>query len=162
MIIRPVVLSALTMLAFAGAAQGQTINWASSADSLTLDPHSQNERPTHTIGHQIYEPLVYRDLELELAPALATDWHVSDDDPDVWVFELREGVKFHEGQDMTAEDVVFSLERALHENSDMRGLLTSVAEVRAAGSHTVEIVTDGPNPLLQPQQSFHHERRMGG
>lgn len=150
MTIRPFVFSGITVLALAlaGPVQGETIQWGSAADSLTLDPHSQNERPTHTIAHQIYDPLVYRDLELDLAPALATDWYVREDNPEVWVFELREGVRFHEGQEMTAEDVVFSLQRARHENSDMRGLLTSVADVRAVDTHTVEIITDGPSPLL--------------
>lgn len=139
---------ALALAFLGGNAHARTLNWASAADSLTLDPHSQNERPTHTIAHQIYDPLVYRDLELDLAPALATDWYVREDDPEVWVFELREGVRFHEGQEMTAEDVVFSIQRARHEHSDMRGLLTSIADVRAAGTHTVEIITDGPSPLL--------------
>jgi len=142
------VITGLAACALGAAAEARTLHWASAADSLTLDPHSQNERPTHRISHQLYDPLVYRDLDLELQPRLATDWHVREDDPSVWVFELREGVTFHQGQALTAEDVVFSLQRAMHENSDMRGLLTSIAEVRAAGEHTVEIVTDGPNPLL--------------
>ena len=61
---------------------------------------------------------------------------------------MRQGVKFHDGADMTAEDVVFSYDRAKQPNSDMKELIGSIVEVRAVDDHTVEIVTDGPNPIL--------------
>jgi peptide/nickel transport system substrate-binding protein len=80
--------------------------------------------------------------------ALATDWAPKADDPNVWVFNLREGVTFHDGAAFTAEDVVFSLERAKQPNSDMKELLNSIVEVRAVDDYTVEMVTDGPNPIL--------------
>ncbi|MCE8021878.1 ABC transporter substrate-binding protein [Halomonas sp. MCCC 1A11036] len=132
----------------ATAAHAETLRWTRSADGLTLDPHSQNEGPTHALNHQIFDTLLYQDMDVEYQPGLATEWYVSEDDPTVWVFELREGVTFHEGQAFTAEDVVFSINRARHEDSDMRGLLTSIAEVRAVDEFTVEIVTHEPNPLL--------------
>ena len=118
-------------------ASAETLRWTRSADGLTLDPHSQNEGPTHALNHQIFDALVYQDMDVEYQPGLATDWYVHEDDPHVWVFEIREGVTFHEGQALTADDVVFSLNRARHENADMRGLLTSIKEVRAADDHTV-------------------------
>ena len=83
----------------------------------------------------------------EIIPALATDWAVTDD-PNVWRFNLREGVTFHEGQEFTADDVVFSFERAKRPTSAMKELLTSVTEIRKVDDLTVEFVTDGPNPLL--------------
>ncbi len=145
-----VALSVMAGAAGVGAtgAQAETLRWTRSGDSLTLDPHSQNEGPTHTVSHQIYDSLVYRDMDLEMQPGLATDWYVSEEDETVWIFEIREGVTFHEGQELTAEDVAFSLNRARHQNADMRGLLTAVTDARARDSHTVEIHTDGPNPLL--------------
>ncbi|WP_308916292.1 ABC transporter substrate-binding protein [Jannaschia sp. LMIT008] len=126
----------------------ETLRWARAGDSLTLDPHAQNEGPTHTLAHQIYEPLIIRDTEGNMQPALATDWAVSEEDPNIWVFNLRQGVTFHDGSDFTAEDVVFSFERAKSETSAMKELLTSITEVRAVDDHTVEFVTDGPNPIL--------------
>jgi peptide/nickel transport system substrate-binding protein len=63
--------------------------------------------------------------------ALATSWEPSADDPNVWVFTLREGVTFHGGEAFTAEDVVFSLNRAMTETSNFKELLTGVTEVRA-------------------------------
>ena len=113
-----------------------------------MDPHAQNEGPTTTLNHQVYEPLLIRDVTGEPEAALATDWAVKEDDPSVWVFDLREGVTFHGGQDFTAEDVKFSIERAQSENSNFKELLTSITEVRVVDDHTVELVTDGPNPIL--------------
>ncbi|MGF1446696.1 MAG: ABC transporter substrate-binding protein [Pikeienuella sp.] len=129
-------------------AAAETLRWARAGDSLTLDPHAQNEGPTHTVAHQIYEPLIIRDMSGAIQAALATDWAPKADDPNVWVFNLRQGVTFHDGADFTAEDVVFSITRAKSENSAMKELLTSVVEVRAVDDHTVEFVTDGPNPIL--------------
>ncbi|WP_170519940.1 ABC transporter substrate-binding protein [Ruegeria atlantica] len=129
-------------------ANAETLRWARSGDALTLDPHSQNEGPTHTVRHQMYEPLIIRDTSGAFEPALATDWAPSESDPNVWVFNLRQGVKFHDGADFTAEDVVFSINRAKQPNSDMKELINSIVEVRAVDDHTVEIVTDGPNPIL--------------
>ncbi|MEO9683944.1 MAG: ABC transporter substrate-binding protein [Tateyamaria sp.] len=136
------------LLTTAAPLAAETLRWARSGDALTLDPHSQNEGPTHTIRHQMYEPLIIRDVTGAFEPALATDWAPSADDPNVWVFNLREDVKFHDGADFTAEDVVFSFERAKQPNSDMKELIGSITEVRAVGDLSVEIVTDGPNPIL--------------
>ncbi|MEO1121848.1 MAG: ABC transporter substrate-binding protein, partial [Pseudomonadota bacterium] len=92
--------------------EAETLRWARAGDSLTLDPHAQNEGPTHTLAHQIYEGLLQRDMAGEIIPALATDWAVTDD-PKVWRFNLRQGVKFHGGEEFTADDAVFSLKRAM-------------------------------------------------
>ena len=126
----------------------ETLRWARAAEALTLDPHSQNEGPTTTLMHQIYEPLVLNDMTGAMVPTLATEWAPSDENPNVWVFQIREGVTFHGGEELTAADVVFSLNRAMQETSNFKELLSSVVEVRATGDYTVEIETDGPNPLL--------------
>ncbi len=139
-----VVLMATTTLS----ASAETIRWARAGDALTLDPHAQNEGPTSALAHQIMEPLVMRDMEGTIVPALATEWNPSEENPNVWVFKLREGVSFHDGSAFTAEDVVFSLNRAMTEDSDYKELLASVKEVRADGDYTVEIETGGPNPIM--------------
>ncbi|WP_424992614.1 ABC transporter substrate-binding protein [Oceaniradius stylonematis] len=143
--------AALTAALLAGTsvmASAETLRWARAGDSLTLDPHSQNEGPTHALAQQIYEPLISPDMEAKPIPALATEWSVKEGNPNVWVFKLREGVTFHEGQDFTAEDVVFSFNRAKLESSDMKELLVTITEVRAVDDYTVEMETEGPNPIL--------------
>ncbi|RUT30277.1 ABC transporter substrate-binding protein [Arsenicitalea aurantiaca] len=129
------------------AASAETVRWARASDALTLDPHSQNQGVTHNFAHHIYETLVDRDVEGNLQPRLATEWAVSEEDPTVWVFTLRQGVTFHDGAEFTAEDVVFSLDRARSEKSNMRQLHVDVESVTAVDDHTVEVKMAGPSPL---------------
>ena len=129
------------------AADARSLKWARSGDSLTLDPHAQNEGPTHNLSHHIYEPLIHRDSQGKEVPALAVSWKVTDD-ASVWEFKLRPNVKFHNGSTFNADDVVFSVERALQPTSDMKGLLTSVEKISKVDDLTVTIKTRGPNPLL--------------
>ena len=128
-------------------ASAETVRWARNSDALTLDPHSQNQGVTHTFAHHIYETLVDRDVEGTLIPRLATDWMVKDGAPNVWVFKLREGVKFHDGADFTAEDVVFSLDRARSDKSNMKQLHAAVESITAVDDYTVEVTLAGPSPL---------------
>ena len=138
----------LALIAAASIASAETLRWARSGDSLTLDPHAQNEGPTHTLAHQIYEPLLHRDMAGHITPALATSWAALVDNPNVWRFKLRRGVRFHDGASMTADDVVYSFKRAMKPTSAMKELLTSINDIRKAGQYAVDIETHGPNPLL--------------
>ena len=126
----------------------ETIRWARAGDSITLDPHAQNEGPTHALAHQMYDPLLQRDMSGAIIPALATSWKALKNNPNVWRFNLRQGVKFHDGSDFNSEDVVFSLNRAMADGSEMKELLSSVKDIRAVDSHTVDLETNGANPLL--------------
>jgi peptide/nickel transport system substrate-binding protein len=148
MTLRVTTLAVALLATTALSANAETLRWARAGDSLTLDPHAQNEGPTHTLAHQIMEPLIMRDMTGQVVPALATEWGPKADDPNVWVFKLREGVTFHDGAAFDSEDVVFSLERAQTPDSDMKELLASVVDVRATGPYEVEIETNGPNPIM--------------
>jgi peptide/nickel transport system substrate-binding protein len=79
--------------------------------------------------------------------ALAVSWKVTDD-ANVWEFKLRPNVKFHNGNAFNADDVVFSLQRAMQPTSDMKGLLTSVDSVTKVDDHTIDVVLSAPNPIL--------------
>ncbi|TVP73104.1 MAG: ABC transporter substrate-binding protein [Rhodobacteraceae bacterium] len=139
---------AATALVVSGSvAMAETIRWARVTDALTMDPHSQNEGPTHTLNHHIYETLVGRDDDGTLTPRLATQWGISEEDETVWVFTIRDGVKFHDGSDMTVEDVVFSLDRARTPPSGMAALHAAVEEVTAVDESTVHVRMAGPAPL---------------
>src|SRR6185503_20228856 len=135
------VIAAAALGLLAGAADARSVKWARSGDALTLDPHAQNEGPTHNVLHLMYEPLVLRDRTGQLLPTLATSWQIREDDPTIWEFKLRQGVKFHNGSTFNADDVVFSLNRALQPTSDMKGLLTSIDTVSKADDYTVHIKT---------------------
>jgi peptide/nickel transport system substrate-binding protein len=129
-------------------AEARTLRWARVGDSLTLDPHAQNEGATHTLAHHVYEPLAMRNQKGDLVPGLATSWRTLPNDPTVWEFKLRQNVKFHNGAPFNADDVVFSLNRAMQPTSEMKGLLTSVESVTKIDDATVHVKTKGPNPLL--------------
>jgi peptide/nickel transport system substrate-binding protein len=85
-----------------------------------------------------------------LRPELASSWTAA---PDGWTFNLRKGVKFHDGADFSAEDVVFSFNRAKHEASDYKEQAKNVVSVEVIDDYTVKLLTDGPNPILPNQLS---------
>ena len=88
--------------------------WASQGDPQTADPHSQNESLTNLFSQAVHDTLVMRDNSLKLVPGLATSWQQVN--PTTWRFTLRQGVKFHDGSPFTADDVIFTWERASHPN----------------------------------------------
>lgn len=128
-------------------ASARPIVWTRASDVASLDPHAQNDNIAHALYHQIYEPLLIRDALGKVQPALAESWELSQD-PTVWQFKLRARVKFHDGVPLTADDVVFSLNRARQPTSEMRVLLASIEAVTRVDDLTVRIKTRGANPLL--------------
>jgi peptide/nickel transport system substrate-binding protein len=144
-------LAVAALCAATAGAQAQTVRIANQGDALSLDPHSLNESLQLSVTNNVYEPLVGRNKDLTLAPNLATSWkQVS---PTVWRFELRKGVQFHDGTPFTADDVVFSLARVAGEGSDLKSNTSDIKEVRKVDSHTVDIETKAPFPILPDQLS---------
>ena len=127
-------------------AEAKTLRYASQDDPQTLDPHSANLQPTTRVLSQVYESLVGRDKNFRLVPALAVSW--SQPDAKTWRFKLRPNVKFHEGQILSADDVVFSVTRALHPLSQLKSSLQGVESARKVDNLTVDLVMKEPNPVL--------------
>ncbi|MEN9316578.1 MAG: hypothetical protein RIS35_2971, partial [Pseudomonadota bacterium] len=144
--LRRLTLATAVALAMAGAANAKTFRVADQGDALSMDPHSLNESGQLSLTGNIYEALVGRDKKLGLAPALATKW--TQTSPTTWRFDLRRNVKFHDGTPLTADDVVFSFQRAAGEGSDMKATVGTIKEVRRIDDHTVEMTTTSPNPIL--------------
>ncbi|RVU44632.1 ABC transporter substrate-binding protein [Rubrivivax rivuli] len=130
-------------------ASAQTLRWASQGDAMTMDPHSQNETLTNSMNGQVYETLVVRDRQLNLVPGLATAWQQTG--PLTWRFTLRSGVKFHDGAPFTAEDVVFSIQRAQLPTSNVAVYANALGEPKAVGPLTVEFRTPRVNPVFLQQ-----------
>ncbi|MDO5647074.1 ABC transporter substrate-binding protein [Paracoccus sp. (in: a-proteobacteria)] len=130
-----------------GAAQAETLRWVRSMDVTTLDPHAQNGGANLPFLQNVYDTLVGRDIDGNMTPELATEWALHPEDDSVWVFTLRQGVKFHDGAELTADDVVFSLDRARSEASDFKALHANVVSVTAVDDYTVHVQMDGPAPL---------------
>jgi peptide/nickel transport system substrate-binding protein len=151
MIFKTHLIAAAALLALAAGAQAQTVRIANQGDSLSMDPHSLNESLQLSVTNNIYEPLVGRNKDLSLAPALATSWKQTS--PTVWRFELRKGVLFHDGTPFTADDVVFSLARVAGEGSDLKSNTSDIKEVRKVNDYVVDIETKAPFPILPDQLS---------
>lgn len=126
--------------------QAQTLRWASQGDPQTMDPHSQNESMTNMVNGQVYERLTRRDRNLQIVPGLASEWtQVS---PLLWRFKLRPGVKFHDGQPFTADDVLFSIQRAAAPTSQIAVYANAVGTPRKIDELTVEFQLSSHNPIF--------------
>lgn len=137
-----------TLIALPASAQELRIGFKAAVDGA--DPHL-NFTPNRNVQLHVYEPLVFQDEFLRPIPGAAASWRALDER--TWEFTLREGLTFHDGTPVTAEDVVFSIRRA----RAITGLRTfvaqtrSVASVEAADARRVIIRTNGPAPLLPNQ-----------
>jgi peptide/nickel transport system substrate-binding protein len=134
---------------------GNTLIMARAVDATGLDPHTQTAFTSLQMLQLIYEPLVSTDANLNLQPALATGWEFSDDGMTL-TFTLREGVKFHDGSDFTAEDVIASYNRILDEEtaSAARTNYLSIDSMDAPDDYTVVFNLNKPDvPLLAAMSS---------
>jgi len=130
----------------ASMAEAKTFKWANSGDVSSMDPYARQETFLLTFTQNIYDPLIRRDKNLKLEPALATKWGQSD--PTTWFFDIRPGVKFHDGSPLTADDIVFSLNRANGPGSNLQSNFVSVKEIKKDGDMRVVVTTKYPDPLL--------------
>src|SRR5499427_8060457 len=132
----------------AAAPQGKVVI-AQGVDPTTLDMTNQQEQPASNVGAQMFESLLERDQNLKLVPALAAEMPqlVA---PTTWEFKLRKGVKFHNGEDFTAESVKFSVERLINPANKLRGSssFAPIDRVEIVDTYTVRIHTKKPWPVF--------------
>ncbi len=133
-------------LALAMAAEAKTFRYAFQGDLNALDPMSLNE--TFTLGAlgNVMEGLTKRDKDLKIIPGLAERWEVVS--PTTWRFYLRKGVKFQNGEDFTADDVLFTFDRAKMDGSQVRSRFPADLKYAKLDDHTVEFTLASPNPIL--------------
>ncbi len=143
--IRNLATATALMLGAAGLASAQTLTFAYDADPVSLDPHEQLSGGTLQLSHMVFDPLVRWNKDLGFDPRLAESWERVDET--TMRFNLREGVKFHSGDEMTAEDVVYTIER-LKSSPDFKGIFSAWTSATAVDDYTVEIKTAGPSPLV--------------
>ena len=140
--------SALVLALMGSTAEAKNFRWATQGDAATLDPHSQNETFNNGINNLVYEYLILRDRQTfsKFVPGLAVSW--TNTGPLTWVFKLRQGVKFHDGTPFTADDVVFSFNRARESTVTFRLYSTQSGIPRKIDDYTVEFTTQVPNPVM--------------
>jgi peptide/nickel transport system substrate-binding protein len=135
----------------AAVAQEKAITIARQVSTTAMDPGFLREAAT--IVDNIFDTLVMRDKDMHLIPGLAESWTAVDDT--TWEFKLRQGVKFHNGEDFNADAVKFTIDRIIDPNAKSPTLsyIRTVEGVEVVDSYTVRIKTDGPDPLLPTRMS---------
>jgi peptide/nickel transport system substrate-binding protein len=123
-----------------------TLRWAAQNDILTLDPHSQNHATTNSIIQHTYEGLVRYSVDYKIEPCLAVSWKQISDTH--FRFNLRKGVKFHDGSPFTADDVVFSFGRIKQPQGTNQVYVSGITEVKKIDDSTVDLILSGPTPIL--------------
>ena len=141
----------LSLFATAAAADGEAkdkevLRVAANAEASTLDPAQTTDASSQQIFNNIFETLVYEDAEHNIVGKLAESYEQVDDV--TYVFHLRQGVKFTNGEELKASDVVFTYTRGA-ESPKIASYFRDVASVTATGDYDVEIVLSKPSaPFL--------------
>jgi peptide/nickel transport system substrate-binding protein len=123
------------------------------ADVTTIDPHVLNAAPNNSIAEQVFGTLVERDARQRFRPGLAESWRLINDT--TWEFKLRRGVKFHDGSELTAEDVAFSIDRpaAMGAMGGFTVFTRPIVAKYAPDAHTIQLRTATPYPNLPSDMS---------
>jgi len=138
--------AAAAALAAAPVAQAENFRWAFQGNLQSLDPHGLFE--TFTLGAQanIYEALIMYDDKMNVVPMLAESFEQTG--PNTWRAKLRKGIKFHNGNDLTADDYIFTWKRALSDGSDLKVPARKIVDIKKIDDHTFDVITGNPNPIL--------------
>jgi peptide/nickel transport system substrate-binding protein len=123
-----------------------TIIWAQAGNPVNLDPTLQQSVPDYNVYAQIYDALLWRDPNGEYLPQLAESWELIDDL--TWEVRIREGVRFHNGEELTADAVKFTFDRIL--NPDLASQLFAYNSfwdtIEVVDEHTLRLTTNAPTP----------------
>lgn len=138
-------------IALAVGAQAADIKIAYDADPVSLDPMEQLSGATLQMAHLVFDPLVRTNSKLEFTPRLAESWEQTS--PTVTRFRLRQGVKFHSGNPMTADDVVWSFNR-LKVSGDFKGVFEPYSEMKKIDDYTVDLIAKNPYPLVLANATY--------
>lgn len=121
---------------------------AQASDLVTMDPQDSLSTTGDRFFRNLNNRLFKRNPDMEIVPDLVESSENIDEE--TWRFKLIEGVKFHNGEDLTAEDVKFSLERVMTDDSLKEyPYFTQLKEVNVIDDYELEVVTDGPMPTIQ-------------
>lgn len=144
--LRAALLASVLVLPFSALADDLVI--ATKSGPASMDPHYTATSANAEATKQIFDTLLRADNNLQIQPSLATEWTAIDDS--TWEFKLREGVKFHDGSDFTAEDVKFSIERIPNVTGPNPTTIyvRRVAGVEIVDPLTIRLKTKGPAPTL--------------
>ena len=140
---------AMAILAMQGA-YAKTFKWTSASDIPTLDIHSQNNALGNGVHAALFESLVYYNSRtFKVEPQLATEWKLLT--PTQLRVTLRKGVKFSDGSALEAEDVIFSINRAMSKTSNFGVYTQGIDKVVKVDANTIDILMKAANPVILNQ-----------
>src|SRR5450432_4609585 len=142
-------IAALAVVAAPSIAAAADLTIGIGADVTAIDPHFHNVTPNNNVAAHIFDYLVLRDERQRPIPGLAESWKTVD--PLTWEFKLRRGVKFHDGSDFTAADVVASIERVPqvpNSPSPFTAFTKQIKEMVVVDPYTIRFRTAAPYPLM--------------
>jgi peptide/nickel transport system substrate-binding protein len=140
----------LAMVGVGSTVHAKQFKWSSASDIPTLDIHSQNNALGNGVHAAIFDSLVYyNSTTFKTEGQLATSWR--DISPTQVRFTLRSGVKFSDGSPLTADDVVYSITRAMAKTSNYAVYTQGIDKVVKVNDSTVDFIMKGPNPVLLNQ-----------
>ncbi len=142
--------AALITLLAGAAAHAADLTIGLSTPVTSLDPHFHQLTPNNSLGRHVFETLIRQDeTQSRMLPGLAESWKALNDLE--WEIKLRKGVKFHNGQPFTAEDVIATFKRipnVPNSPASFAFYVRPIVEIRAVDPLTLRLKTDRPHPLL--------------
>src|ERR671919_1306947 len=134
--------------AFASMAAAQDLRIGVGSEPTAMDPHYHNLSPNNSLLSHIFDSLVGQDERQRLTPDLAESWKAID--ATTWEFKLRKNVRFHDGTPFTADDVIFSFERApnVEGSPSSFGIYARGKTFVKVDDHTLHVKTAAPYPLM--------------
>lgn len=146
-------LAACTHSEPAGGEDAAALRVAVSSDVVSLDPQLQGDMTSMSVASNIFDTLTVRQADGELGPGLATEWEQTD--PKTWTFTIREGVTFHNGEELTAETVAYSINRLIDPDTGSPIVeLVNVDKAVADDATTVRFEMKNPDPVLPAKVSL--------
>ena len=142
----------------ASGALAQNLTIGIGGSPTTLDPHFYNASPNISLTQHMFDRLVEQDAEARLQPMLAESWRPLSET--VWEFKLRPGVKWHDGRDFTADDVVFTIERVPNVRNSpgtFAGMIRAITRAEIMDPLTIRFHTAAPHPLPAPFIASNYE-----
>lgn len=135
------------------AAEGEKIiTIAIPNDANTLDPIKSSDMMEDSMFRHLFSALTTQNTDMEVIPDAAESWELTGDDNCTWRFKLRQGIKFHDGSDLTAEDVKFSYDRSMSDEAMGNTVYAvgcmDIKSVEIVDDYTIDIITNGPNPIV--------------
>ncbi|WP_024954505.1 ABC transporter substrate-binding protein [Sulfurospirillum arcachonense] len=150
---KKIIVGLATAALLCSGANAKTLSVGMSDGAQSMDPYFINNDDTNSILNNVFDSLISFDKDLHTQANLAESW--SNPSPKEWIFKLRKGVKFHNGSDFNADDVIFSYDRVRNwDKSAFKSKVNMIESVSKVDEYTIKMVTNKPYPIFLRQLTY--------